>query len=32
MKKIEERLAEVTVKAGSVERKIEVVQLNPDGF
>lgn len=30
--KIEERLAEVTVKAGSVERKIEVVQLNPDGF
>ena len=30
--KIEERLAEVTVKAGSVERKIKVVQLNPDGF
>ena len=29
---IEERVAEVTVTAGSVIRKIKVVQLNPDGF
>ncbi len=29
---IEERVAEVTVTAGTVVRKIRVVQLNPDGF
>lgn len=29
---IEERVAEVTVTAGSVVRTIQVVQLNPDGF
>lgn len=30
--RIEERVAEVTVTAGSVVRTIKVVQLNPDGF
>lgn len=30
--KIEERVAEVTITAGSVVRKIRVVQMNPDGF
>ena len=30
--KIEERVAEITVTAGSVKRKIKVVQMNPDGF